>query len=346
MQADSSHHSKRNQGVIAPAGPPILSALVATLPVLPAIVLSAILFSGCVVIPIADLLKPPRLEERLVKAGGSDKIAILDIDGVISGRASSSLLASQPNTVHEIRSRLERIEEDLRVKAVVLNVSSPGGEVTACDVIYDELVRVKTKRDLPIVATIVDTGASGGYYIASAADTILAHPTAIVGSIGVILQAVNVSGLFEKIGVSVVTIKSGTFKDMLSPFKLEDSGDVDVLDDVVKRLHARFVDIVDRGRPGLERDRVESLADGKVYVAEQALEKGLIDGVGYLTDAIDEAAKRADIEDPTVIRYSRSRSLGQSIYAVNSTPRPRTGISLSLDPEAVPSPRFMYLWVP
>ena len=315
--------------------------------------LATLLLPGCIVIPVADLLKPPPLVETVIEKGEGffyrPKVALIDISGTITGQPVDTLAFQRKNTLHEVQERLDRIEADREVVALVLKISSPGGEVTACDVIRQSVLDLKERKNLPVVACIVETGASGGYYIASAADTIIAHPTAVVGSIGVILQTFNIKGLFDKIGVKTETVKSGTFKDLASPFRDATDAERKVLSDIVQELHGRFVDVVDEGRPNLDRDRVLELADGKVYSGKRAEGLGLVDANGYVDDAVAEARRRSGVSGTALIRYSRAGRPGNSLYAVGGPDTPTRaagGISLRVDAATLPTTRFLYLWVP
>ena len=317
------------------------------------LLVGALVLPGCIVIPVGDLLKPPPLVEMVVEKGDGvfsrAKIALIDINGTITGQSVESLAFRQENTLHEVQQRLDRVEADPEVVALVLKISSPGGEVTACDVIRQELLQMKKRKNIPIVACIVETGASGGYYIASAADTIIAHPTAVVGSIGVILQTFNVKGLFDKIGVKTETVKSGTFKDLASPFREVTNAEREVLNDVVQELHGRFVDVVDEGRPNLDREGVVELADGKVYSGKRAEALGLVDANGYVDDAVAEARRRSGVSGAALIRYTRAGRPGNSLYAVTGPDTPTRaagGMSLHVDAGMLPTTRFLYLWVP
>lgn len=311
--------------------------------------------TGCVVIPIADLLKPKPVKEHVLTEGkgvfGKDKIAVIQIEGVIASRASGNLLSLQVNSVNELHERLKQVRDDSRVKALVLRISSPGGEVTACDVMHQEILRLKSDREIPVLASIVDVGASGGYYVALAADEIYARRTAVVGSIGVLIQSLNVAGLFDKIGLEMTTVKSVGFKDLVSPYKASRPEEIAVLQDVVTAMHERFVDIVDVGRPKLGRSAVSELADGKVYVAEKALDLGLVDKIGGLNDVLVRAAELADIQDPTVVTYRRDGTSSDAYTIQSSVEGTRMssdgqGLSMNLQIDTLPRTRFLYLWAP
>lgn len=307
--------------------------------------------SGCVVIPLGDLLKGPALTEQVLVQGGSfwsdDKIAVIDVDGILTGSESSSLLVSQENSVAELKARLSWARQDPDLRAVVLRITSPGGEVTACDVMYHELQRFKKQKGVPVLASIGDQGASGGYYLAMAADTIFANPTAIVGSIGVILQHFDLSGLLGKIGVAVDPIKSSEQKDLSSIFRPITPAEKTVLQKLVDDMYQRFVEVVAAGRPQLTRETVLSLADGRVVSGVEAARLGLVDRTGYLTDAIEEAQRRAGVERPTIVRYTRVARSGANIYSASGVePTASRGVHLSLDVPTLASPRLLYLWRP
>ncbi len=327
----------------------------------------SLLASGCVVVPLGDLLRPAPLQEQVIVQGdgffSQDKIALIEVDGVITGEESFGLLSSQENTVAEVKARLNRARRDPEVRGVVLRVSSPGGEVTACDVIHNEIVEFKKAARVPVVAAIVDEGASGGYYIACAADSIHAHPTAIVGSIGVILQTFNIEGLFQKIGVETLAIKSAEKKDILSPFRARSPEERAILQKVIDDLYERFLEVASSRAGGLGREAVRLLADGRVFSGREALKLKLVDHVGYLREAIEEVEKRAGIERrPTVIRYGRGLQGGASLYSLAGEPpsagrSPASsrsifgafsggGIHLNFAAGSSPRSRFLYLWDP
>ena len=313
-----------------------------------------VLVTGCIVIPVGDLLKGPALEEQVLSRGegffSRSKIVILDVDGTISSDESLGLLGSHDNTVSEVKARLNRARNDPEVSGVVLRISSPGGEVTACDTIYHELVEFKKARQVPVVASIVDMGASGGYYVASAADTIIAHPTAVVGSIGVVLQTFDISGLFQKIGVGTYAVKSSPMKDILSPFRERTPEETQVLQGLINDFYQRFVEVVAARPNGPNKDEVLKLADGRVFSGIEAKKVGLVDAVGYVPDALEEVKKRAHIDRrPEIIRYTRLARSGANIYSMAGVPQGREsagGMTLSLNPDSWPRSRFLYIWEP
>lgn len=320
----------------------------------PALAAAAMLAAatGCVVVPLGDLLRGPPLREQVLVEGAGffskEKIAIVDVEGVIRGSESSSLFFPRENTVAETLAQLELARADSQVRAVVVRISSPGGEVTACDVLHAELKRFREEAKIPVVASIGEVGASGGYYLAVAGDKICAEPTAIVGSIGVLLSSFDISNLLRKIGVVVDPVKAGAMKDLNSPFRPSTEEERKVLQNLVDALYRRFVDVVAAGRPSLTRDEVLAFADGRVVSADEALSLKLIDKVGHLRDAIAEASELAKIRSPTIVRYTRAPRAGATIYtgAEVAGRAPERSLEVSLRGGLPDAPRFYYLWMP
>ena len=227
---------------------------------------------------------------------------------------------------------------------MVLRINSPGGTVTASDILYHEITRFKERRKVPVVASILDVGASGGYYVALAADRIFAHPTTVTGSIGVLMLTVNASGLLEKVGVSASYVTSGPFKDMGSPFRALRPEERALFQDLIDGFYGRFVSIVARSRK-LDEARVRSFADGRVYAAGEALSLGLIDQIGYLEDAIAAARGAAGLTEARVVTYHRPRQYRATIYSSADVPPAATSLP-DLARMVVSGPKFLYLWWP
>lgn len=234
------------------------------------------------------------------------KIALIDVEGVLTSDHQESLLGSKESQVVSFVEKLKLAEADPDVKAVIVRIDSPGGDVTTSDVLYHELAEFKARKKVPVVAAFMGVAASGGYYLASAADTIVAHPTCITGSIGVISMHISLAGLLEKIGVKVEAVKSGANKDMGSPFRGMTDDDRKLFQSLIDQFYGRFVSVVAEGRKGkLTEAQVRTLADGRVYTAAQALEAKLVDRVGYLADAVAEARSRSGAGKVQVVMYSR-----------------------------------------
>jgi len=254
------------------------------------------------------------LQEFTLEGKTSEKILLLPIRGVISDTPQSGLLRTQPSTVQEAVSHLRKAEKDPMVKAVVLQVNSPGGAVTASDVLYNEIRQFKERTGRPVVTMMMDIAASGGYYIALPADVILAHPTTVTGSVGVIFIRPKVTGLMEKIGVGVEVSKSGPNKDIGSPFRATTSEEAHIFQAMTDDLAKRFVDLVQKHR-GIDAPEIAMLSSARVYLAEEAVSLKLVDRVGYMEDALAEARQRADLpEDGRVIVYRRTEYPDDNIY--------------------------------
>jgi protease-4 len=223
-----------------------------------------------------------------------DKVAVIEIAGVITN----------PQTTID---QLVRYREDGGVKAIILRIDSPGGGVGPSQEIYREVMR--TKKAKKVVASLGGVAASGGYYVASAADAIVANPGTITGSIGVIMQFSNVEGLMKLIGLKTYTFKSGKHKDLGSPFREPNPGDEAILMEVIETVHDQFVGAVAQGRD-MDVARVREIADGRILSGQQAMELGLVDRMGNLQDAIELAAEMGGIRGkPHVVFPKRKRNL-------------------------------------
>jgi protease-4 len=310
-------------------------------------VLLAALLGGCAFVDVPLLQTPKPLEERVLEGDGAGKILLLDVSGTISEQEKSGGLLgrSSPSLVSLVRESLQKAEKDDRIVGLILRINSPGGTVTASDIIHHDILQFKKRRQLPVLACIMGVGTSGGYYVATAADEIIAHPTAITGSIGVILVKFNVEGLMGKVGVEQQTVKSGDKKDILSPFRRATPEEIKLGQEIIDRLYARFLDVV-MARPGnrLSRDELHKLADGRIYTAGQALEGKLIDRIGYLDDVIATIRRQAGDDNARVVSYYRPGAYKGSIYADAGV---QSGaLEMIGDLDAFGAGSFMYLWRP
>ncbi len=311
------------------------------------LVLLAALLGGCAFVNVPLIQAPKPLEEQVLEGDGSGKILLLDISGTISELEKSGGLMgrSAPSMVSLIRESLQKAEKDDRIVGLILRINSPGGTVTASDIIHHDIVEFRKRKQVPVLACIMSMGTSGGYYVAAAADEIVAHPTAVTGSIGVILMKFNVEGLMGKIGVEEQTVKSGDKKDIMSPFRRATPEEVRLGQEIIDRLYARFLDVV-MARPGnrLSLDELRRLADGRLYTAGQALEGKLIDRIGYLDDVIASIRKQAGDDRARVVSYYRPGTYKGSIYADAGEKGGALEMLGGMDPFAAGS--FMYLWRP
>lgn len=311
-------------------------------------VLSLFLLNGCFFnVQLLPRVEP--LQEKEVAGAGADKIVLMDLSGMISEEEKGTALVSEPNLVAQIKEELKKAARDPAVKAVVLRINSPGGTVTASDILHHELQAFKQQTGKKVIVSIMDLGASGGYYVAVAADKIVAHPTTVTGSIGVIMLTVNVQGLLEKIGVTGTAIKSGDKKDMGSPLRPMTEEERQLFQGIINQMYDRFVSVVAAGRKNMTVDQVRRAADGRVYTAKQALDLGLVDGIGYLDDAIQLAKTEAGLREARVVTYIRPGSYKDNIYSQMPNGAPQTVNIVNLDLRSFVQagvPRFMYLWSP
>ena len=311
------------------------------------VVALALVLSGCSLsIDFTPRIQP--LREQTVEGAGGDKVLLLDLSGVISEAPLFSLgpQAPQVSLLARVREELKKAEDDDRVRALVVRINSPGGTATASDIVYRELSDFKARRKIPVVAAIMDVGASGGYYVALAADTIVAHPTSVTGSIGVVMLTLNAEGLLQKVGVSPITIKSGAKKDMGSPFRGLTEEERQIFQGVIDDLYGRFVSLIVKERH-IPEAKVRAFADGRIYTAQQAKELGLVDRVGYLGDAVAAAKQAAKLSEARVIMYHRPRDYHSNIYSGTPPPERLEASLVQLSSLLIgPGPRFLYLWWP
>jgi protease-4 len=211
--------------------------------------------------------------------------------------------------------------------------------------VYREISAWKQERKAPVVAQLMGVAASGGYYVALAADYIVAHPTTITGSIGVIAAGINLSGLMQRYGVADQTLTSGAFKDAGSPLRPMTPAERKYLQQLVDDLYARFRAVVSEGRPALSQAQVVALSDGRAFTAQQAKESGLVDAIGYFPDAIAELGRRLDAESLRVVSFHRQGEWRSNYYSTApAPPRAQNDVAQRLGLDR--GPPFLYLWWP
>jgi protease-4 len=246
-----------------------------------------------------------------------DKIALIDVEGLIVNVRTGGLFSSGDNPVSLFRERLDAAALDKRVKAIVVRINSPGGGVTASDIMYRDLVNFREETRKPVVACMMDVAASGGYYLAMGCDRIYAHPTTVTGSIGVIMSLYNAHGLMKMVGVTSEPIKSGPNKDIGNPARPMTPEERAILQGMVNGFYDQFVKVVAKARKEqMTPERVRELADGRVYTGVEAKKLGLVDEVGYLEEALKCALDLACLTDASVITYDNNNcGYRGSIYA-------------------------------
>jgi protease IV len=298
------------------------------------------MLTGCTVfkVSVGDEIQP--LTEQVISGEGRDKVLLLNISGVISSEENDPLLGGKksPGLLARVREELDRARSDKKVKALVLRINSPGGGVTASDMLYHEIKKFKQDTGVKVLAHFMDMGTSGAYYTALAADRITAQPTSVTGSIGVIMFRVDATGLMQKIGVQTDEITSGEKKGMGSPFRTLSAEERSIFQGIIDNLQKRFVNTVIEGR-SLPPDVVTKLADGRIYTSQEAKSWGLIDNICYLDDAVDQAKKLAGLEQAKVVTYFRPDEYRANLYSVNL-------ISIDMGEMMHPGVSFMYLWWP
>lgn len=294
-----------------------------------------------------DEMSPVVLEE----GSGMGRIAKLSVDGAIASGGSSGLFATESYNHEDFLKQIEAIEADERVSGILLEVNSPGGGVYESAEIANLLNEVRTERDLPMYVSMKNMAASGGYYISAQADKIFATEETVTGSIGVIMSGLNYSGLLEKIGVEDTTVKSGALKDMGSATRPETEQDHAVLQAYIDNAYNRFVKVVSEGRNKSE-DEVKKVADGRIYDGVQAKEAGLVDEIGYPTDALAAIREDLDLQDAELVEYSTSSTgfgntwFGAKLAELQGLQASETSQILSLLESlgTAESPRAMYLY--
>ncbi len=305
--------------------------------------------SGCVQANVSLFGEPGKpYKEQVLDGKGPDKVLLLGVDGLISDHTRQGLLRTRPSTVQELVAQLKLARQDTDIKAVVLKIDSPGGTTIASDILYHELMTYKEASKIKLVAAMMGLAASGGYYVALPADHILAHPTTITGSVGVIFLQPRVAGLMEKLGVGMDVSKSGTLKDMGSPFRAATEEEKKIVNAMTRAQATRFLELVQKHR-NLEPAALGIVASARVFGAAEAKDLGLIDSVGYLDDALATAKSLAGLQkDATVVTYRRHPAADGTYYlpGVEAEGGRPTVINLDLDGLLPPQAGMYYLWAP
>ncbi len=308
--------------------------------------------SGCIK-PRITLFPDPGtepLKESVLEGEGRGKVAVIGIQGFISDTPKGAPFHSRLNMLQDVTAQLKMAEEDDQVKAVILKIDSPGGSITASDALYHEIMEHRNRTGHKIMAMLMDVAASGGYYVALSADEIMAHPTTITGSIGVIFVRPKVEGLMGKVGVNVEVNKSGKNKDMGSPFRQTSQEEERILQGLIDQMGQRFLNLV-ASRRRMDASTLLAVADAGIYLADEALKLGLIDRIGYMQDAVSRAKKLAELaSEAKVVAYRRADYPDDNIYNPGSSKAGEEGFSLggvNVPNHLLPPPSgFYYLWLP
>ncbi|MGE3109812.1 MAG: signal peptide peptidase SppA [Phycisphaerales bacterium] len=291
----------------------------------------------------------------MTEPGASVNVAVIDVRGLIVDAPRPGLLTSQSSPVDDLVSRLNAAESDPSIKAVILRIDSPGGTVSASDTMYREVRRFAEQSHKPVVASLGEVAASGGYYLALAADHIVAQPTSITASIGVIMPTMNFSEGMSRIGITSRSIKSGANKDLANPFEPMRESQYAILQAMIDEFYHRFRSLVEQRRPDL-RANVDELTDGRVVTGANAVTVGLADSEGNLRDAFERAKQLAGVRHANLIKFHPKNSpTPRSAYAATPRMNPdapagsvQTGL-VNIDLGSLPLDEFgaaYYLWRP
>ncbi len=304
------------------------------------ILLAALGTGGSTSMAGVRVLTPKVFEERILVDGthSSAKVVVIPLEGVIAFGEAGSLGDAM---VDDLKTAFEQAANDKDVKAVVLQVDSPGGEITASDVLYDAVCRLA--RSKPVVVYFNSIGASGAYYAACGANWIMCNDTTFTGSIGVIISTLNYRDLFGKVGLQSVVFKSGKFKDMLNGGREMSPEEQEYVQGLVMQSYDRFVGIVARSRKLDEKSLREGPADGRILSGTDAYAVKLVDQLGYIEDAYDKAAEMGDAKGAQVVRYERTYSLAR-FFRLFGESRTQAKIEIDLLPQRVQlAPGRIYL---
>jgi protease-4 len=298
-------------------------------------------------VPAEDELTETEVLRDEGARASAPKIALIDVSGLIVDAERPGLLRRGENPVSRFTEALRKAADDHRVRGVVVRINSPGGGVTACDILYREVLRFKEQTGRPVVILMADVAASGGYYLACAGDEIVAHPTTVTGSIGVIIQTFNFAEGMRKIGIKADAITSGSNKAMGTPFEPMPPEHRALLQGLVDEFYDSFIEVVTESRPQISPADLEWIEDGRVITGRRAAQVGVVDRLGDLRVAFDAAKTRADVDRARLVKYHRPIEYVGSAYG--SGPAAGTQVNLlqlnlgGRDPE---QPGFYYLWDP
>lgn len=289
------------------------------------------------------------LTEEIISGKGSpDKLLLIPVDGFIGDRAQKGIpfLGGRENTVTGIRSMLKKAAHDPSVRGVLFLIDSPGGSVTASDRIYHMIRSFRQKHPIPVFALVEDIGASGAYYVAMGADEVWVHPTSIVGSIGVVVFNVGVTGLMNKVGVTDRSITSGEEKELGSPFRHMSQKDHEIFQNLVGDLYSQFLSVVSKSRQ-IPTEQLKPIADGRVYTATQAIKLHLVDRIGYRDDLVTHLERVMHVNKFELVRYQEPFLAGTGLFGESSSiGSPVADPSLLIPMLKKLGPTPLYFWAP
>lgn len=272
-------------------------------------------------------LEPPRFDEAVVVGGASsdDKVAVISLRGIITTMEPGALAES---AIDDLKLQMKQAASDPKVRAVVLSIDSPGGEVTASDMLYRAVRELREKK--PVVVHMSSVAASGGYYVACGGNWLIANETTLTGSIGVIMQTLNYQNLLGKVGVEMITFKSGELKDMLSGSRPITDKEREYVQGMVMQTYERFVGIVAAERSLPVEQLRTGIADGRVVSGKDALAAKLVDQLGSVEDAYGKAMELAKISNAPVVRYDAGFKLSRLFRLLGRAPGAKTTVEVEL----------------
>lgn len=285
-------------------------------PAMLAIVLlvSVLQLGGCATIKLGQSYNQPITEQLIEKGKAEQKVLLINIDGILNDQPKRGLLSQAPSLLDSVIMQLKKAEEDKQIVAVLLKINSPGGGVTVSDILYHEILQFKERTDKKVFVQMMSVAASGGVYIAMAADHIQAHPSSITGSVGVVSMSADISGTLEKIGAKVNVYKTGENKDMGSPFKAASESDQQAFQEMVSQMAEDFYGLVQK-RTNLTGKTMEAIKTARIFTGTQAKEIGLVDSIGYLTDATKQACELGGSKECKVVSYRFSKNKNATAYS-------------------------------
>lgn len=290
------------------------------------------------------------LQEYTLQGKETGKVLVIALRGMITDAPKRQFIRTRPSMVQEVVSQLRKAEADPEIKAVLLKIDSPGGSVIASDLIYNEILGFKQRKKAKVVVAMMGVAASGAYYVSLPADFILAHPTTVTGSVGVLFLRPDITALMEKIGVDVNVSKTGKNKDMGSPFRQATAEEQKITQDLIDQLAAQFLNRIAEHRK-IDPKNLKEISSARIYLAPDALNLGLVDRIGYLNEAVSEAKELADLpKDAKVVVYRRTAYPDDNLYNTSTSQYEGGGLSIiSLDLPGTLAPLqtgFYYLWHP
>ncbi|MDO4720302.1 MAG: signal peptide peptidase SppA [Peptostreptococcaceae bacterium] len=262
------------------------------------------------------LLDEDVMEKVLYQGDSRERIAVIYIDGVISSYTSYGVSGGIGYDHHFVLQQIEDLKNDETVKGLILSVNTPGGGTFESAQLKDALIDLKQSTGIPIYVSMQKIAASGGYYISAHADKIFATEETLTGSIGVIMSGLNLAGLYEKLGITEDTIKSGAFKDIGSSSRVMTEEERAILQEMIDLSYERFVKVVSEGR-GISKEKAKKLADGRIYDGGQAKANGLVDEIGYFESALYRMQQDYNLDHAQVFYYHVNRTNFVSLLRMN-----------------------------